>query len=49
VHLDWQTLAVLAIEVLAVGYLIRKLLLPARPKRSTKPDVAVSSLVRKKP
>lgn len=47
-HFDWQTVLVVVIEVLAVLYLVRKLVLPARPKRSKRPDVAASSLVRKK-
>lgn len=45
---DWQTALVVVIEVLAVGYLVRKLVLPARPSRSKRPDVAASSLVRKR-
>jgi len=47
-HLDWQTALVVVIELLAVGYLVRKLVLPARPRASKRPDVPASSLVRKK-
>ena len=45
--LDWQGLAVVAIELAAVLYLVRKLVLPAAPKPRA-PDVKVSALVRKK-
>lgn len=47
-HLDWQTLAVIVIEFAAVAYLVRKFLLPAKPRQNPRPDVAVGSLVRKK-
>jgi hypothetical protein len=47
-HLDWQTLAVILIELAAVAYLARKFLLPAKPRQKQRPDVAVGSLVRKK-
>lgn len=48
--LDWQTAAVIAIEALAVAFLVHRLAIgrraPARP--ATKPDVASASLVRRK-
>lgn len=47
-HLDWQTVCVIAIELLAVGFLVRKFLLPPAPKPNRRPDVSASSLVRKK-
>ena len=47
---DWQIFAVVAIQVLAVGYLVRRFF--GKPsgskKKSSAPDVAVSALVRKK-
>lgn len=45
---DWQSVAVMLIELAAVAYLLRKLVLPARPKTDRRPDVAASALVRKK-
>lgn len=47
VDLDWQGVSVAAIELAAVLYLVRKLVLPAAPKPRA-PDVKVSALVRKK-
>jgi hypothetical protein len=47
---DWQIFAVVAIQVLAVGYLARRFFgkPSGSPKRASGPDVAVSALVRKK-
>ena len=45
--LDWQSVVVIAIEIAAVAYLLRRLVLPAPPTKKA-PDVKVSALVRKK-
>lgn len=46
--MDWQTALVLLIELAAVVFLVQRLVIGRRrPSAPSKPDVAVSALVRK--
>ena len=48
--MDWQTAAVIGIEGLAIAFLVQRMVSGRRPKArpATKPDVAASSLVRRR-
>lgn len=46
--MSWQIAAVVAIEVLALAFLVLKLAPRRRPKVLQKPDVKASDLVRKR-
>jgi hypothetical protein len=48
---DWQSVAVIAIEALAVAFLVRRVVAGRRPLRSDrrKPDVPTSALLRARP
>lgn len=48
--MDWQTAAVIAIEGLAVAFLVQRMVSGRRPRAraASKPDVAASALVRRR-
>ena len=46
--MDWQTGLVIVIELAALVFLVHRVFSGRRPRRSAKPDVPLSALVRKR-